>query len=133
MTTFPSLTVEVQSDRWVVRNREARLICLDVNSDTIRLVFDAGLFIVASGMWKATLGSPLTGPTVDLSSDSHLGTKLLSLVLFENGSCRAVMSGGLIVSVEGSVGTVIEVQRENFLDWRSENGTVVRRHVAVRG
>jgi hypothetical protein len=89
--------------------------------------FDTNLLITVAGSWRATIGSPWTGPATDpFLDDRHLGARLRSLVLFEHGVVRVVLSDGLIIVTAVEPETTTRVTLSDVFEWAAEGGTVTR-------
>jgi len=120
--------IEVLPGRWIVHARQAVLTGIEVlGGPTLRLVFDTGLLVQIIGEWRASAGSPRTGPDVDLSSGiERLGAGILSLVLFESGAVRLVLSDGIVISARAANGTEIKSALPGEYEWSASETGVSR-------
>ena len=56
-------SIEVLPDRWIVHARQAVLTKMEAHRGALlRLEFSTGLILEISGRWRASTGSPRTGP-----------------------------------------------------------------------
>jgi len=127
--------VEVSADRWIIRARDATVTGFQADvGRRLLLEFDTGLTLQVTGEWRATMGSPRTGSNVDLGSGrSLLGTKVLSLVLFDSGAVRLVLSNGLTITARPGTAARISSTLPGEYDWTSDAEGVTRHIAGLQG
>lgn len=131
---MPRAGIEVLTDRWIIRAaRGASLVDLQCEPERLlRLGFDSGLTLRVDGTWKATQGSPVTGVRIaKIDEVHHLGAGILSLVLFESGAMRLVLSDGLTIVARAADQAHISSGLPNVFEWTATDEGVTHWHAEL--
>lgn len=122
--TFPANLTELE-DRWVVNARHDPVKDLRASPNALRIELESGLWIDVTGVWRATVGSPVTGEELDSDAlGGILGSEVLSLVLFATGAIRIVLSTGATVVAKAKDTTRVTVGFPDSFTWAADAQSV---------
>lgn len=125
--------IQEKFDRWIVQPRHVRIEAVAFPADDmleVRLETELRLEIV--GQW-ILLRSVAHVDSADLQVDpvEIVGAQQNSLVLFDSGSIRLVLSNGIALRASAEQARQIRCYRPGDFEWVSQRGHVERnRHVA---
>jgi hypothetical protein len=120
-----SLPIGLEPDRWVIRARGSTVRVFEVDPTALRIELDSGLEIQIEGHWRACIGAALDSPVADLGDGrQHVGASVLSLVLFDEGSVRLILSDALFLTANGDEGTKVSSELPGVYSWAASAGTL---------
>lgn len=117
-----------EPDRWIVYPRHVLVESAEATFAVgLELRFDTNLYLSVEGS-PSLMRSPrrdADAQAIESIRDAP-GSRQASLVLFNSGSVRLVLSNGMVLQASTEAGGTIRCHRPGDFEWVSRDGTVTR-------